>query len=177
MKSKVIFNLELNIMRKQILILLLLVFSSGLYAQSINLINLSKLKSISSNSNDTLYVINFWATWCGPCVKEIPYFEEIAYQYKSNPLKVILVSLDFKSKIKSQVEPFVKKNILHSDVYVLDESDMNKFINDVSPQWSGAIPATIILHKDGAIFYEKSFEKQELKNIVEPLIKRYENID
>jgi thiol-disulfide isomerase/thioredoxin len=164
-------------MRKQILILILLIFSPGIYAQSINLINLSKLKSISSNSNDTLYVINFWATWCGPCVKEIPYFEEIADQYKTKPIRVILVSLDFKSKIKSQVEPFVKKNIIHSEVYVLDESDMDKFINDVSSSWSGAIPATIFFHKDGPIFYEKSFEKQELKNIVEPLIKRYENID
>lgn len=161
--------------RNFIVIICLTFLAYASKAQDINFIKYNKLQErAEKGSKDTLYIINFWATWCGPCVKELPYFEEIQNTYQAVPIKVILLSLDFKSKKNSQVLPFVKSNIKYSEVLMLDEANMDEFINAVNEKWSGAIPATIIFHKNAEEFYEKSFEKQELKNIVEPLIKSYE---
>ena len=101
-------------------------------------------KKYFQNKNDTTYVINFWATWCKPCVKELPYFEKIAWDYSDKNVKVLLVSLDFPDKIESQVIPFMEKNNIKSEVVLLDDPDANSWIPKVSPDWSGAIPATVI---------------------------------
>jgi len=113
--------------------------------------------------NDSIYVINFWATWCKPCIKELPAFEKLASDYSDKNVKLVLVSLDFPDKLESQVIPFIKKNNIQSEVVLLDDSDANSWIPKVSPQWSGAIPATIIYKKDNRKFYEQSFTFEELE--------------
>jgi thiol-disulfide isomerase/thioredoxin len=118
------------------------------------------------NENDTLYVFNFWATWCKPCVAELPYFEKLNKIYASEKLKIILVSLDFADEIDTRVMPFLLKNNIQSKVILLDESNPNTFIDKVSTQWSGAIPATYIFKGKLNSFYEKSFNYEELESIV-----------
>ncbi len=113
--------------------------------------------------NDSIYVINFWATWCKPCIKELPAFERLASDYSDKKVKLLLVSLDFPDKLESQVIPFIKKNNIQSEVVLLDDSDANSWIPKVSPQWSGAIPATVIYKKDIRKFYEQSFTFEELE--------------
>ncbi len=115
------------------------------------------------NKTDTTYVINFWATWCKPCVEELPAFEKIASDYAGKKVKVLLVSLDFPDKIEGQVIPFMKKNKILSEVVLLDDADANGWIPKVSPEWSGAIPATVIYKKDKRKFYEQSFTFKELE--------------
>lgn len=112
--------------------------------------------------NDTTYVINFWATWCKPCVKELPEFEKINEQYKGRKVKVVLASLDFPDKLEGQVIPFIKKHNLQSEVVLLDDPDANSWIPQVSEEWSGAIPATIIYNQKERKFYEGSFTYEEL---------------
>ena len=107
-------------------------------------------------------LLNFWATWCKPCIKELPYFEEVTQQYADDKLKVILVSLDFPDKLKDQVAPFVEKRNLKSQVVLLDDPDANGWIPKVSEEWSGAIPATVIYKNNERRFYEKSFTREEL---------------
>jgi len=113
--------------------------------------------------NDSIYVINFWATWCKPCIKELPAFEKIASEYSNEKVKVLLVSLDFPEKLDSQVVLFIKKNKIKSEVVLLDDPDANSWIPKVSEQWSGAIPATIIYKKENRKFYEQSFTFEELE--------------
>ncbi len=113
---------------------------------------------------DSIYVVNFWATWCKPCVKELPAFEKISAEYSDEKVIVLLVSLDFPDKIESQVMPFLQKNNIKSEVVLLDDADANSWIPKVSPEWSGAIPATIIYKKDNRKFYERSFTFEELEN-------------
>ncbi|MDP2686053.1 MAG: TlpA disulfide reductase family protein [Aequorivita sp.] len=120
-------------------------------------------KNYFQNKNDSIYIINFWATWCKPCVKELPAFEKIASDYLDKKVKVLLVSLDFIDKMDSQVVPFLKKNDIQSEVVLLDDADANSWIPKVSPQWTGAIPATIIYKKDNRKFYEQSFTFEELE--------------
>ncbi len=112
---------------------------------------------------DTTYVINFWATWCKPCVEELPAFEKIASNYSDEKVKVLLVSLDFPTKIESQVIPFIKKNNITSEVVLLDDAAANSWIPKVSTAWSGAIPATVIYKKGNRNFYEQSFTFKELE--------------
>ncbi len=127
-------------------------------------------KAFLNNKNDTTYIINFWATWCIPCIKELPYFEALSSKYKNEKIKVLLVSLDFSNKIESRLIPFLKTNKITSQVVVLDDADANTWINAINPDWSGAIPATIVYNKHKKAFFEKSFEQQELNNIVETFI-------
>ena len=113
--------------------------------------------------NDSIYIINFWATWCKPCIKELPAFEKLASNYTDKKVKLLLVSLDFPDKLESQVIPFIERNNIQSEVVLLDDADANSWIPKVSPQWSGAIPATIIYKKDNRKFYEQSFTFEELE--------------
>ena len=119
-----------------------------------------------NRDDDTLYVVNFWATWCAPCIKELPYFERIGEEYREKPLKVLLVSLDFPDKITSQVIPFIRKRELRSDVILLDAPDANAWIPEVDPEWSGAIPATLIYRGKKRAFYEQSFTLEELQSAI-----------
>ena len=124
-------------------------------------------------NNDTVYVINFWATWCKPCVEELPYFEQLQENYKNHKVKVLLVSIDFKSQHEKKVVPFVQKNELKSQVLLLDGEGNNDFIDKVDMRWQGTIPATTVIHAPSKTkdFYEKQFTYQELEKIVKPLLK------
>lgn len=116
--------------------------------------------------DDKVYVVNFWATWCAPCVKELPYFEELGETYSDKNVEVILISLDFPKHYKSKLIPFIEKHKLQSKVVVLDDPDMNSWIPKVNENWEGAIPATLIYNKDKSQFYEQSFNYEELKTEV-----------
>jgi thiol-disulfide isomerase/thioredoxin len=118
-------------------------------------------------SNDTTYLVNFWASWCVPCVDELPAFEKISMEYQDRPVKVLLVSLDFPKQIESRLIPFLDKHQITSEVVVLNDPDANRWINKVHPDWSGTIPATVIYNKDKRDFHEGSFTYEELKSIVE----------
>lgn len=142
-------------------------------AQSVEIVKWDYIENLMNQKSDTLYVINFWATWCAPCVKELPYFDRLAAENKSAKLKVILVSLDFKKQMDSRIKPFVKDKNIQSKVVVLDEPNYNSWIDKVNPEWSGAIPATLIVggKTTTPLFFEKEFIFTELNEIVKPLIK------
>ena len=132
----------------------------------IPIVNFDGVKPLLNKSTDSLYVINFWATWCAPCVKEIPYFERLAEEYADRKLKVILINLDFSNHYESRLLPFVEKNGVKSKIVMLDDPDANRWINQVDPSWSGAIPATLIYNKTERKFFEKEFTFEELKEAV-----------
>ena len=108
------------------------------------------------------YVVNFWATWCAPCVKELPHFEALQAKYEDS-VEVILVSLDFPHQYETKLKPFIKKHNLKSKIVVLDDPDMNSWIPKVNPKWDGAIPATLIYNTSKRSFYSRTFTYQELE--------------
>lgn len=113
--------------------------------------------------DEATYVINFWATWCKPCIKEMPYFEQLAQEYKDQNVKVLFVSMDFPRLLEKQVIPFLEKNNIQSPVVLLDDTGANEWIPKVNQQWSGAIPATVIYNSKDRKFFERSFTYQELE--------------
>ncbi len=150
-------------------IVLVVVFLSAFLANAasaqVKLITLGQLESRFKSGGDTVYVVNFWATWCAPCVAELPYFERLKTEHPGQPLKVVLVSLDFESKLKTDVIPFVKKNKLTSEVFLASKKKDQEFIDGVDKDWSGAIPATLVVNTKKRLrhFYEKEFTYPELK--------------
>ena len=118
-------------------------------------------------SGDSVHVINFWATWCKPCVAELPYFEALLDDSSVDKLKLTLVSLDFKHQIHTKLLDFLNEHSIKANVVVLTDGNANKYINAVDNTWEGSIPATLIKYKDKRLFYERSFHSvDELKQII-----------
>lgn len=127
-------------------------------------------QALLTKNNDTTYVVNFWATWCKPCVKELPYFEQLGANYSEEKLKVILVSIDFPENLHTRLIPYIEEHKLTSEVVLLDDSDANTWINKVSEEWQGSIPATLIYKNDKRAFFEKSFSYSELEKEVKSIL-------
>ncbi|MEP7171626.1 MAG: TlpA disulfide reductase family protein [Bacteroidota bacterium] len=158
-------------MKKFILKILLLLPLSA-FSQKVEIVKFDFIQSLLKNNSDTTYVINFWATWCKPCVKELPSFEGLNLKYQHKNLKVFLVSLNFKSELDSKLIPYIKEKNLKSKIVLLDEPDYNSWIDKVDKMWGGGIPSTLIINNEKNIkhFYEKEFTFEELENIIKPLI-------
>ncbi|HZV44046.1 MAG TPA: thioredoxin domain-containing protein [Saprospiraceae bacterium] len=137
----------------------------------IRVMNYDQLRPMLHQDNDTTYVVNFWATWCVPCMEELPYMLALDSVYRNYPMKLLLVSLDFKKDYIRKLQPLVRKKKLEDNVVVLEDNDANFWINDIDPKWGGAIPATLVYKGKERTFYERSFhELEDLKAIVKPYL-------
>lgn len=153
-------------------LLILTIFVYGCSAsdsQRLEVVEFDELSELMASDSGKIEVINFWATWCKPCITEIPYFQAI--HNSDERVNVTLVSLDFADEFQSKVIPFVEKNGLTADILLLDDLDYNSWIDKVDPTWSGAIPATLVInHKNGKRkFIEKELEEGEIESIIEGL--------
>lgn len=147
------------------LLLLCLAFKAQTVSHTYKIGNL--LKRI--NQPDTHYVVNFWATWCKPCIQELPAFDSLYAATKNTKVKVILVSLDFKEDLDAKVNPFLQKNSIKAECVLLDEVNGNDFVNKIANSWSGAIPATLFKNKTSAQLIEKKMKLAELQHYVSDL--------
>ncbi len=140
---------------------------------SVQVLNYDQLKPLLHNVSDTTYVVNFWATWCAPCVQELPFFLALDSMYRDQPFKLILVSLDFKKDYLRKLEPFVREREIAEHVVVLEDNRANYWIDDIDPSWSGAIPATLVYRADRRAFFERTFHHvNELDTIVKPFLNK-----
>ena len=137
--------------------------------QQAEVIKFDALKQLMNTNSGKVQVINFWATWCGPCIKELPHFETL--NATNSAVDVTLISLDFSEKL-DRVNNFITKRNLQSKVLLLDEIDYNSWIDRVDPSWTGAIPATLIInHKTGQRkFVERELKEGELEELVSNLM-------
>ncbi|MBW2960888.1 TlpA disulfide reductase family protein [Mesonia aestuariivivens] len=128
--------------------------------------NFNQLEAQLPNDEDKTYIVNFWATWCAPCVEELPYFTKL--NKEENNVEVILVSLDMPNMKESQLLPFVEKNNINAKVILLDDPRSNNWIPKVDENWDGAIPATLLYNTKNREFYPEKFDTyQELLEEVE----------
>jgi thiol-disulfide isomerase/thioredoxin len=136
----------------------------------LKIINVPELEKIMTQSEgDKIKVINFWATWCKPCIKELPYFVDAQSQFPD--VEFIYMSIDF-SENATKAEKFAQKKMLNpSGLYLIDDVDYNSWIDKVSPDWSGAILATLIMKDGKKYFYEKEFHEGELEELIKEKLK------
>lgn len=121
-------------------------------------LDFSELEKNLYTNSDSIYIVNFWAMWCAPCVKELPYFESYLTEHPDEKSTVLLVSMDFPEDISSKLLPFLnKRKIFRSNVILLDAPDANSWIDLVAQNWSGAIPATLIFNRDTSVFFARPF--------------------
>ena len=150
-------------MKYVLYICFMLLISNTISAQKVAVFdNFPALKKQVLSDKNTIYVVNFWATWCAPCVKELPHFEQL--NSENNKVKVVLVSLDFKNQFDSRLLPFLKKNGIKSEVVLLTDTNYNNWLPLVDKEWSGSIPATLIIKNGKTIFVEKSFSSYKELN-------------
>lgn len=143
-------------MMKLSVLIVFIFISSFVIAQSLPKLKMADVVKRFSQKSDTVYVINFWATFCKPCVKEIPDFIKISNKYKSNKVKLLLVSLDLPSFYPKRIAAFAAKNKFSTNLAWLDETDADYYCPQIDTNWSGVIPATIIVNtKTG---YKKFWE-------------------
>lgn len=131
-------------------------------------VKLDALESRFRSGGDTTFVVNLWATWCKPCVAELPWFENLHRRPDSlAPIRVVLVSLDAPSELSS-VQRFVHRKGVTAEVVVLDEGKPHTWINRIDTTWSGAIPATFIVRRGGQhrVFFEREFTEEELRTTI-----------
>lgn len=147
-----------------------LLFSNIIVAQKVAVYDkYSILEKENLSDKNTIYVVNFWATWCGPCVKELPHFEQLNSEHKN--IKVVLISLDFKKQFESKLLPFLKNKSIKSEVIFLADTDYNTWLPMVDKDWSGSIPATLIIKNGKKVFVERTFSSyQELNEYVNKII-------
>lgn len=125
------------------------------------------LDLLREEPGDRVRVVNFWATWCRPCVAEMPFFESLPERIPQ--AEVIFVSFDQAEELESRVIPFLRRHHIRSKVFLLDETDFNAFIDLVDPTWSGAIPATVFVGRTRH-FHEGELAQSRIDEIVQQLL-------
>lgn len=138
------------------------------YAQEIPTYKAEQLTERISDE-DTFYVVNFWATWCGPCVRELPEFDKLHQSLQNKPVKILLVSMDFKEDYPKKIARFMHKKQLQHEVIWLDETNANDFIPKIEEQWQGSIPATLLAYKKNEYrnFFEGAVKAGQLQLLIE----------
>ncbi len=112
-----------------------------------------------------IYVVNFWATWCAPCVKELSYFDELSVEISDNHAEVVLVSVDFKKDHDRRLLPLIVMKEIKSRVVHLTDPDANSWIDKIDPSWDGSIPATLFLKGSKRLFVSHEYpDVESLKN-------------
>jgi len=153
-----------------LLIPFLLFSENGKTHTEIKVVDFTELQPLLEQEGDTIYVVNFWATWCAPCIKEIPYFEQFGEKYRNESVKVLMVSLDMRSQLETKLIPFIEKEKMKNKVLLLDDPKFNDWIPLVEKSWTGAIPATLVYGNGFREFYPKELTLAELEEIVQPLL-------
>ena len=158
-------------MKILILVFCIVIFSLVANAQQIPAYSAEDIIAHTSNK-DTLYIINFWATWCSPCVHELPEFNALQKHYAGMPVKVLLISLDFKEDYPAKLAVFLQRKNITPDVAWLSDTDPNTFIPKIDNSWQGSIPATVIVHpgKNFKKFIEGTITERQISRIVDPLL-------
>lgn len=146
---------------------------SKINAQEVKVIKYEELFQMVNQPTDQLIAVNFWATWCGPCVEEMPHFVEVSEKYKENPnFKILFVSMD-RVKQLEKVKQFINDYKINAEVVLLDDNKrMNEWIPAIDKSWSGNIPVTVFYQNGEKVhFVGQDMSKNELEQNVKTFIK------
>jgi thiol-disulfide isomerase/thioredoxin len=126
------------------------------------------LQQLVKQARGKVILMNFWASWCDPCVEEIPDLLKITREFRPYGLEVILVSIDEPEDIDTKTAPFLKAQGVNFRTYIKKTRDDEVFINSVDKKWTGAIPATFIYDKNG-VLVKRLIAQQNFETFAETL--------
>lgn len=158
----------------KVIIAVSLCFSlSGVQAQGIERWKIGDVvKYLKDSSGPEIKVINVWATFCKPCVAEIPGFIETVKSFKGKA-SLMLISVDMESKYPMGIATFAQIHQFTAPIKWLDETDADYFCPKLYPTWSGSIPATLIMNMRTGYrkFFEDEMDAADLKNEIQIALK------
>ncbi len=142
------------------------------YSQQIKKWKITDITNLMEKS-DSVLVINFWATFCKPCVEEIPDLIKFTKKYSKQKVALYLVSLDLADYYPTRIKKFVTAKKYATNIAWLDESNADYFCPKISPDWSGSIPATLFINKKNGYskFYEKKLTAAEIEKEIKLALK------
>lgn len=122
--------------------------------------------------SDKPTVVNFWATFCKPCIEEIPHFQKLVKQYEKEGVQLLLVSLDMKEMYPEKIKIFADKFKFTAPIVFLDETNADIFCPKVDEKWSGGIPASLFINNKTGYrkFFEEEMSEQKFETELKALI-------
>lgn len=160
-------------MRFKLLFILLVVVSSveTTFSQEIKSIKITELEKTIADSKAPM-IINFWATYCMPCIEEIPFFQEEVKKHEKDGVQLLLVSLDLKSAYPEKITALAKKRGFNAPIAWLNETDADYFCPRVDQKWSGSLPATLFINNKTGYrkFFESELTRGELQKEIKAIL-------
>jgi thiol-disulfide isomerase/thioredoxin len=161
-----VFNGFMKNMRLIFLFLLVFLTSTADAQEVYREVRFVQVDSLIHAEPDGVTVVNFWATWCKPCVAELPYFRRAAEIYRDQPVRFVFISLDFETQIQSKLVPFLERDPLPGSSWWLNERKLQPYIDKVDPRWSGAIPFTLFIDQKTRSAFEGEITQELLEQMI-----------
>jgi thiol-disulfide isomerase/thioredoxin len=136
------------------------------------LVDASDVKEIVASHEGEVVLLNFWATWCPPCVREFPELVEVEKEYRGRGVAVISVSIDFPEKLEKELLPFLEEHQPDFEVYLKKDGDVTVFTRTIDPEWKGTLPATFFYDRQGRSSVKRYSEmtRPEMERILNALL-------
>ncbi|MHA6248726.1 redoxin family protein [Pontibacter sp. CAU 1760] len=141
---------------------------------TLNTIDAAGLRALLQNDTDKTRLVNVWATWCGPCVQELPDFVDINRMYRNRDFELITISADKPDK-KDKALNVLKKLEASNTNYLFNSEDKYALIEAIDPEWQGALPYTLLIEPGGKVLYRKqgAIVPAEMKRKIVDKLGRY----
>ena len=159
------------LLKHLLIISFLFLLTAQLFSQPIKKISINELQEYINASNHPL-IINFWATSCGPCIREILYFQKIVEEYKNKNAELLLISLDIPKFYPQTIVEFAKQKNINATIFWFNENNSTKLYKKINARWTGDIPSTLLINNKTKknIFFERQLTEPqfeiEIKNLV-----------
>ncbi|MEO8406144.1 MAG: TlpA disulfide reductase family protein [Chitinophagaceae bacterium] len=142
------------------------------FSQEIKSVKITDLEKTIRESKTAL-IISFWATFCKPCIAEIPYFQQEVKKHQSDSVQLILVSLDLKDYFPAKIKSFATKMKVNAPIVWLDETNADYFCPKIDASWSGAIPSSLFINNKTGYrkFYEEQLSEEKLQSEIVSMLK------
>ncbi len=125
------------------------------------------LKSLRKNSTGKLLLIDFWATWCGPCREELPKFETMFRMYGHRAFDLVTVSINYPDEKPGVLKALNGEHATNTNL-ILGSTDIYSQLAAFDPKWNAAVPYTLLIRPDGEIVYKStgSVDELQLKRLI-----------